>query len=386
MSDGTTLSPTSRVPRHRLVDVRRGDPATDAYGYVMRGRARASTRERMAAMFAASEQVEAIERVWTPETGGLVDPWQVPWIVEAHARRLRRGVARNVVIVLLGLLAAPGLLWLALRLPETRGLVFAVALGATPWVFAASVELFRLANPRRASRDLLAAPALGRALATWTGRPFRRSSLALVVGWAVVMGVGLVARGHAGAIEALALAKTGPAAHEAWRWATATTMHDGVLHLWFNATSMLVLGAATEALAGRAALGLVFAVAALAGSAASVALLHHGASVGASGGIVGLLGFLVVHGARFHDRLPPGFARRFGANVVFLSVFSLALLPYLDHAAHAGGLVAGALVGLVVPPRHAATPAPRWLACAGAWGWAAVAASLVTSLAVLLFG
>ncbi len=383
MSNGTTLSPTSRVPRHRLVDVRPGDPATDAYGYVMRGKPRASTRERMEAMFAASEQVEAIERVWTPETGGLADPWTVPWIVEAHTRRLRRGLAWNVVIVLLGLLAAPALVWGALRFPETQGLVFAIALFATPWVFGAAVALFRLANPRRASRDLLAAPALGKALATWTGRPFRRTSLAMVVAWAVVMGVGLVARGHAGAIEALALVKTGPAAHEVWRWATATTMHDGVMHLWFNAASMLVLGAATEALAGRAALGLVFAVAALAGSAASVALLPHGLSVGASGGIVGLLGFLAVHGARFHDRLPPGFARRFGANVVFLGVFSLALLPYLDHAAHGGGLAAGALLGLFVPPRDPATRTPRWLAAGGAIGWAAVAASVLTSLAVL---
>lgn len=365
------------------MDVRRGDPATDAYGYVMRGRARASTRERMAAMFAASEQVEAVERVWTPETGGLVDPWQVPWIVEAHARRLRRGVARNVVIVLFGLVAAPAAVWVGLRFPETRGILLTLALLTVPWVFGAAVELFRLANPRRASRDLLAAPALGKALATWTGRRFRRTSLGMVVAWAVVVAVGLVARGPAGAVEALGLAKTGPAAHEVWRWATATTMHDGLPHLWFNALSMLTLGAATEALAGRAALGLVFAVAALAGSAASVALLPHGLSVGASGGIVGLLGFLVVHGARFHDRLPPGFARRFGASVVFLGVFSLALLPYLDHAAHGGGLAAGALLALVVPRRDDATPAPRWLALGGALGWAAVAASLVTSLAVL---
>ena len=37
----------------------------------------------------------------------------------------------------------------------------------------------------------------------------------------------------------------------------------------------------------------------------------------------------------------------------------------------------------VVPRRDDATPAPRWLALGGALGWAAVAASLVTSLAVL---
>jgi membrane associated rhomboid family serine protease len=90
----------------------------------------------------------------------------------------------------------------------------------------------------------------------------------------------------------------------------------------------------------------------------------------------------VVHGA-VHDRLPPGFARRFGASVVFLGVYILALLPYIDHAAHGGGLAAGALLALVVPRRDDATPAPRWLALGGALGWAAVAASLVTSLAVL---
>jgi hypothetical protein len=137
----------------------------------------------MAAMFAASEQVEAVERVWTPETGGLVDPWQVPWIVDAHARRLRRGVARNVAIVLFGLVAAPAAVWVGLRFPETRGILFTLALLTVPWVFGAAVELFRLANPRRASRDLLAAPALGKALATWTGRRFRRTSLGMVVAW-----------------------------------------------------------------------------------------------------------------------------------------------------------------------------------------------------------
>lgn len=372
-------------PRAARLPYRHGDPTTDAYGCIIRGRGRAATREGLEGLFATSPRVDAIERVWTPETAGPVDPSTVPWIVEAHARQLRRGTSLRVATVLLALVAALASVALVGRHPELEGLVLSLFLLAGPAVFDAGRGLFRLANPIVASRNLLAAPKLGRALRHWTHRRFRRASRAAALAWTVVWVVGLALHGG-GAVERIGLAKTGPAAGELWRWATCTVAHAGPLHLVFNAIAMIVLGAATERLAGRAAFGLVFMTAALAGSAASVAFLPGGISVGASGGIVGLMGFLVVHGVRFRDRLPTGFARLLAADLAWLGGTSLVFLRTFDHAGHAGGFVAGALLALVVPPRRAGTPPPRWIAVGGTLAWGAMAATVVGALGVLVLG
>jgi membrane associated rhomboid family serine protease len=70
-------------------------------------------------------------------------------------------------------------------------------------------------------------------------------------------------------------------------------------------------------------------------------------SVGASGGIMGLVGFLAVIGYRRKEVLPAGFFKSILINICFIGVIGLVGFAVIDNAAHLGGLVAGVVCGVV---------------------------------------
>lgn len=154
---------------------------------------------------------------------------------------------------------------------------------------------------------------------------------------------------------------------------TATMVHGGVVHMLFNGAALHYLGRPTELLAGRWMLLLVLVISMLCGSLLSVWLVPVGASVGASGGIIGLLGFLVMLGIRHRQVLPDDFARSMMANVVLIACVGIAGWKLIDNAGHLGGLVGGLICGaLLIPRGDARLPIPTATPIRIA-GWVALA-------------
>jgi hypothetical protein len=92
-------------------------------------------------------------------------------------------------------------------------------------------------------------------------------------------------------------------------------------------------------------------------------------SVGASGGIAGLLGLLTAFTLRYKEKLDPRFRSNFFSNLFFilgLNVFIALMDTRIDNWAHAGGFAAGFLAGwLVFVPavlfqKHSTMPWLRW--------------------------
>lgn len=141
-------------------------------------------------------------------------------------------------------------------------------------------------------------------------------------------------------------------AGEVWRLGSATFLHGGASHLFGNCVALYIVGMACEhALAARGMLA-VYAISGVSGSVASV-LTGPGPSVGASGAIFGVMGAVIVvlYRHRHTYQLRDG---RIGLVLAAWAAFTiLAGLtdPVIDNAAHVGGLVAGALTGLLVRPR-----------------------------------
>jgi len=135
-------------------------------------------------------------------------------------------------------------------------------------------------------------------------------------------------------------------AGEWWRLLSHGLMHASLAHMLINLLSMYALARLSEALAGRAAVILAFVIAVAAGGAASLIAPPHGISVGSSGGVFGLVGFLLVAVRR---QAPPGLGAALTRGIALMAVVSLVFWNVIDHAAHAGGLVAGLLVGALVP-------------------------------------
>jgi len=153
---------------------------------------------------------------------------------------------------------------------------------------------------------------------------------------------------RAGALDAGRILKDG----ELWRLVACLFLHVNLLHLIFNLWVLRDLGAAVEGAIGRARFALLYLGSGLCASALSTwQLARSGAfSIGASGAIFGLFGALLVIGLARGGT----FGRALFFRILFLvgAMFLIgSLMPTrIDHAAHAGGLIGGVLLGWLLLP------------------------------------
>ncbi|NNC90535.1 MAG: rhomboid family intramembrane serine protease [Akkermansiaceae bacterium] len=162
------------------------------------------------------------------------------------------------------------------------------------------------------------------------------------------------------AVPAAGLVKEGGyLAGDWWRLLTGPFLHGHALHWVLNMLALWYLGRRVEALARWPHLPMVFLVSMVVGGIATVALVPARPSIGASGGVLGLLGFLAVF-EMLHGRLVPRPARRrLAAGILLAFVIGFLGYRFVDNAAHAGGLAAGALYALLVFPRSRSVRRPR---------------------------
>lgn len=135
-----------------------------------------------------------------------------------------------------------------------------------------------------------------------------------------------------------------------WRILTGAALHGGIIHLAFNCYALYILGKLIEILSNRAHLAIVFLLSAIGGGILSLIFLPEAVSVGASGGIVGFLGYLTVYGFKRRKLLSNDFLKSMLFNVAFIAFFGLFILPNIDNFGHLGGLLTGALYGMVQIP------------------------------------
>ena len=132
-------------------------------------------------------------------------------------------------------------------------------------------------------------------------------------------------------------------AGEVWRLFSCTFLHAGFLHVLFNTYVLWVLGSFLERILGTWRFLLVYGLSCLGASLASLVFLE-GFSVGASGGVWGLLGAQAVLAWRSRGLLPRamiGGARRAAKFNLGLNVVN-SFRPHVDMWAHFGGGAVGA--------------------------------------------
>ena len=291
-----------------------------------------------------------------------------------HGRRLLRGLLVTAALVVVGF---------SFEMFLFPALLFATFYGLFPTVEAA------MALPRRLDR-LPVAELNRRAVNFEFFRRWllgRRSRLlnASLVGLALLF----LAQTYVGldrSILAAALVKERVLEHGEW-WRTVTTglMHGNLLHILFNGMALYTLGRVLVALVSPPLLVFVFLLTVVTGSLASLWLGPGAASVGASGGILGCLGFLLVVTAKFRSDLP-GFLRASLLQSTFVvAIFGLIGAGFIDNAAHAGGFIGGFLLGMGCWPwlrlsPGETRPAVRIVACASFAVLAAAAAKTLMEL------
>ena len=136
-----------------------------------------------------------------------------------------------------------------------------------------------------------------------------------------------------------------------WRLLTYMFLHGGLMHIAFNMWCLWDLGALCESLYGRWTYAAIYFVTGIAAGLTSVGWNPGVLSVGASGAIFGLAGALIASFYLGEFSVPriaiQGTLRSLlffvGFNVLFGS-----MVPGIDNACHAGGLVSGLILGALI--------------------------------------
>mmetsp|Transcript_39142 Transcript_39142/g.81866 ORF Transcript_39142/g.81866 Transcript_39142/m.81866 type:complete len:336 (+) Transcript_39142:171-1178(+) len=145
---------------------------------------------------------------------------------------------------------------------------------------------------------------------------------------------------------------------EWWRLLTPILLHAGVIHLGCNIMVQLDTGAFFEREWGSMNWLIIYLVSAVGSSALSVVVMPDAISVGSSGAVMGLFGG---KGAEVicrccekestkQDRVGHQVRKEQCAGVMcsVTVVMLFSFIPYVDWAAHLGGLVAGFCAGMII--------------------------------------
>ena len=173
-------------------------------------------------------------------------------------------------------------------------------------------------------------------------------------------------------------ALSGPAVADGdyWRLVTAGFLHAGFFHLLFNMFSLWILGTLLEPAIGRLRFALIFFVSILAGSFGALVVDPNSLTVGASGGIFGLMGAaVVVMRNRGINPMESGLGVWIGLNLLITFTVS-----GISIGGHIGGLIGGTLAALVLfeaPSVLRVPPAVANVLCGGLGALAVVGAVVV---------
>lgn len=137
-----------------------------------------------------------------------------------------------------------------------------------------------------------------------------------------------------------------------WRVLTGGALHGGLLHIYFNSQALYGFGSLMEFLSNRAHVAIVFLLAVVGGGLLSLVFMPDGTSVGASGGIMGLIGYMAVYAYKRKEQLPPDFLKSMLINVGFIAAFGIIAYQLVDNFAHIGGFLVGAVYAFVQVPRN----------------------------------
>jgi membrane associated rhomboid family serine protease len=288
--------------------------------------------------------------IWTPESPRVVPSVEAFCLYQVArervlAKMLWSAIRWMILGLILGAVVVIGARMDGIPFAQVRNLVemLVIFMGAVPaWQRIRNYRVLKTFT----ERDMLGYGRMSRYQAWLRTKP--RVTTWLVGACILIVAVCQIRIGWDNSIELAALIKPLQQG-QWWRLLTCALMHGGWLHLAVNFSALLILGRWMEAHTRSSYLPLVFVVSALVGSFAFLKFgKGAGATVGASGGLMGMIGFLGVMGYRRRAFLPNGFFQMMLINVILVGCMGMVAPDVIDNAAHFGGLAAGVVIGLFV--------------------------------------
>ncbi len=167
---------------------------------------------------------------------------------------------------------------------------------------------------------------------------------------------------------------------EPWRLLTAVFLHAGIMHLGFNVLAIASVGPQLEELYGRATMLGMFVITGVLANVGALQVGKLAVGIGASGGLMGLIGIIAGYGQRLGTARGRGLRDAMLKWSAYTIIFGFAVGA--DNWAHVFGLIAGGLFGFFVRPelwrRRALIPARVLMALVGAVGTLGAIAIIMT--------
>ena len=291
---------------------------------------------------------------------------------EIHAQAVRDD--RNRVLKRLPLVLLAAILWGRWAHWHVETLPFFLVGLSVLWTISAGVDWWRLRNADPV--EAVKADRLQKIELTRHEQRLLSTTLAMTYGlvsaisavWVVQILTGDLPR----SIAIAGLIKPAARAGQWWRLLTGTYLHGSLLHFWGNMAALRGLGGTIESYDRRLRVPLVYLASALGGSIVSTIVIAK-TSVGASGGIMGLCGYLLVLASR-QPHVAPAWIRSW-MLAAFGGTAALGLFGFffIDNAAHIGGALTGLLCGAVLIPVEGDRQPPGRDRLSDALGWIAAA-------------
>jgi len=135
-----------------------------------------------------------------------------------------------------------------------------------------------------------------------------------------------------------------------YRILTAMALHGSILHVLMNGYVLYYIGGHLERLIGPKRYAVVYVVS---GVLSSLFVVFFGqpnvVTVGASGAIFGVMGFLLILTFRKPTWFPPSIAKSI-KNLTLINLVITFLIPNISILGHLGGIVGGALLAFILTP------------------------------------
>ena len=134
--------------------------------------------------------------------------------------------------------------------------------------------------------------------------------------------------------------------HRLWTLVSASFLHGGILHIFFNMAALRQLASVVNREFGVYRMFVIYTVSGIVGFLISY-LAGIAFTIGASASVCGLVGAILYYGKSRGGIYGRNLYRQISIWVIFLFVFGL-IVPGINNWGHGGGILAGIMLGYLL--------------------------------------
>ena len=134
---------------------------------------------------------------------------------------------------------------------------------------------------------------------------------------------------------------------QVWRLLTCAFLHSGLVHIACNMYSLYIIGPQIQQIYGANKYLIIYIISCITSSLLSYFMSPYSISVGASGGIFGLMGALLAFAIIERHTIQKKYISSL-MQIIIINLFIGLSIKNIDNFGHIGGLFGGIVVGYII--------------------------------------